>query len=363
MPGVYFSYPFCLQKCTFCNFASGVSSAAEQREYELALLEEVQGQRWPWRPETVYWGGGTPSLMPLESFAAVMRAIPGENWQEVTIECAPGTIDREKAVFWRRCGVNRVSLGVQSFVAAEAQRTGRRHDAETVARDVAVLREAGIRNLSVDLIAGLPGQTYESWQESLHWIERLEIPHASVYLFEVDEDSNLGRETLLGGVRYGAGILPSEEATADFYQIAVGELARMGLKRYEISNFASEGYESRHNLKYWQLEPYFGFGVDAHSFDGQRRWANPDTVHDYLAARTKAAPQLESTISDPEEEHLFVGLRQASGIEPTESEWRRFEAPIQHGIDCGLLQRDGNRLRLTEQGFLLSNEIFQEFIS
>ena len=364
MPGVYLSYPFCTQKCTFCNFASGVSNAVERAQYEQALTEEIQQQNWPWLPQTVYWGGGTPSLMNLENFQAVMEAIPSDNWQEVTLECAPGTIDRDKLLFWHRCGVNRVSLGVQSFVLEEARRTGRRHDAETVASDIAALRGAGISNLSVDLIAGLPGQTKQSWQESLRWVERLQVPHVSVYLFEADEDSNLGREALLGGVRYGAGILPSEEAMADFYQSAVGELARIGLQRYEISNFAVEGYESRHNLKYWQLEPYLGFGVDAHSFDGRLRWANPDNVRGYLDFRN-ASPAIEPefSVSDPEEEHLFVGLRQTSGIKPTEAEWRRFQAPIQYGIECGLLAHEGDRLRLTDQGFLLSNEIFQEFIS
>ncbi len=364
MPGVYLSYPFCAQKCTFCNFASGVASAAERVEYERALIAEVKQQNWPWLPETVYWGGGTPSLMNPESFATVMNAIPNVNWQEVTMECAPGTIDRDKALFWRNCGVNRVSLGVQSFVAEEAKRTGRRHDAALVTQNIALLREAGIPNVSVDLIAGLPGQTKQSWLQSMQWVERLQVPHVSVYLFEVDEGSNLGREALLGGVRYGAGILPSEEAAADFYQIAVSELSRIGLRRYEISNFAREGCESSHNLKYWQLAPYLGFGVDAHSFDGFRRWANPDNVRDYL--RLRNAPetvQPEYTISDLQEEHLFVGLRQLSGIEPTAAEWLRFQAPIQHGIDCGLLQRDGTRLRLTDRGVLLSNEIFQEFLS
>jgi oxygen-independent coproporphyrinogen-3 oxidase len=197
MPGVYISYPFCAQKCTYCNFASGVLPKEMETQYIDALRAELRGTEWLWTPETVYLGGGTPSNMAPEALAAVLAEILGREWPEATIEAAPGSIMGAKAGAWRRAGINRVSLGVQSFVARELARTGRKHTAEIVAGDVAILREAGIESINVDLIAGLPGQTEESWRESLDWVERIEAPHVSVYMFEVDEDSRLGREMRL----------------------------------------------------------------------------------------------------------------------------------------------------------------------
>jgi oxygen-independent coproporphyrinogen-3 oxidase len=361
MAGVYLSYPFCSQKCTFCNFSSGVSTEAEQQQYAAALIDEVRKHEWRWPPETVYWGGGTPSLMPLPLFRAAMCLIPWAKITEATIEAAPGTITSEKARAWRECGINRVSLGVQSFVTEEARRTGRKHTPETVMHDIETLAAEGITNINVDLIAGLPGQTFFSWKQSLDWLARVEPAHASIYLFEVDEDSHLGREALLGGVRYGAGLLPSDETMAEFYEIAVDRLSSIGLRRYEISNFARRGSESRHNLKYWRLEPYVGFGVDAHSFDGTRRWSNPDSVEQYL--KRDAGVTVDPLLTDAEEEHFFVGLRQAAGITPSTAEWQRFHEPIERGIRAGLLERADAALRLTSRGFLVSNEIFQEFLS
>jgi len=158
MPGVYISYPFCAQKCTYCNFASGVFTRDLEREYLDALLGEIGGQDWPWPPETVYLGGGTPSRLTPPDLERILTAIPGRPWREATIEAAPGGITAELAAGWARVGIDRVSLGVQSFVARELARTGRKHTAEIVAREVAFLRDAGIANINIDLIAGLPGQ-------------------------------------------------------------------------------------------------------------------------------------------------------------------------------------------------------------
>ena len=364
MPGVYLSYPFCAQKCTFCNFASDVAKRGEQNRYNAALEREVREHRWAWKPETIYWGGGTPSLMNLESFWAVMSAIPREDVVEATLECAPGTVDEEKVHAWTRAGLNRVSLGVQSFVASEAHQTGRKHTAESVSSDIALLRAAGISNINADLIAGLPGQTEASWRESLDWVERLRLPHVSIYLFEMDEDSALGKEALLGGIRYGASLLPSDDAAAGFYELAVERLAGLGLQRYEISNFATPGWESRHNLKYWRLEPYAGFGLDAHSFDGHLRRANTDNLDRYLTQiESGEAACVAVSESDFSEEHFFIGLRQSAGIQPTQEEWIRFRPAIDSGIAAGLLETNGGAVKLTNRGFLLSNEIFQEFVN
>jgi oxygen-independent coproporphyrinogen-3 oxidase len=352
LAGVYLSYPFCAQKCTYCNFASGVFGPDLERRYLASLQTALASTEWPWTPETVYLGGGTPSQMDPAALATLLTQIPGRPWREATMEAAPGTVPPEKAQMWARAGINRVSLGVQSFITRELARTGRKHTAETVASDVATLRAAGIESINIDLIAGLPGQTRRSWLESLDWVERLAVPHASVYMLEVDDDSRLGREMLLGGVRYGALDVPTDDAIAEFYELAV---ERLPLPRYEISNFAAPGQQSRHNLKYWLREPYLGFGADAHSFDGESRWQNQESVTSY-AENPGAINRLPA---DPVAERYFLGLRLMEGIE---GPWTPFEEPIQRFITEGLLESIDGKLRLTNRGVLLSNEVFQEFI-
>jgi oxygen-independent coproporphyrinogen-3 oxidase len=283
---------------------------------------------------------------------------------EATIEVAPGTVTSERAAEWASAGINRVSLGVQSFVQRELARTGRKHTAETVEREVAMLRAAGLSNINIDLIAGLPGQTRAAWLESLQWIERLQPPHVSVYMLEIDEDSRLGNEVLLNGKRYGAPDVPSDELTAELYETAVASLARMGIERYEISNFARPGFESLHNLKYWRLEPYAGFGADAHSFDGAMRRQNIESPSEYVSRiQSGGSACLGETPANSAEERFFVGLRLTRGIQLQPDDWRKFERPIQRFIADGLLARDHERLRLTDRGVLFSNEVFAEFIA
>jgi oxygen-independent coproporphyrinogen-3 oxidase len=358
--GVYISYPFCAQKCTFCNFASGVYPRALERRYIDALGREITACEFPWKPETLYLGGGTPSGMDSDDLRALLDLVPGRPWAEATIEAAPGGITREKAMAWSAAGINRASLGVQTFVPKEISRTGRKHTAEIVAAEVALLRACGIGNINIDLIAGLSGQTAASWRESLDWIERLMPAHVSVYMLEVDDDSRLGRELQLGGVRYGAADAPSDELTAGLYETAVERLAQMGIARYEISNFARPGLESRHNLKYWLLEPYVGFGSDAHSFDGRQRWSNAESPEEYVETSREVSQARTPATRD---ERFFVGLRLISGIRPEPAEWQRFREPIRRFLDAGLLETDAGNLRLTSRGILLSNEVFQEFLT
>jgi oxygen-independent coproporphyrinogen-3 oxidase len=357
--GIYISYPFCQQKCSFCNFVSDVLVPEMRERYHAALLTEIKSHRWDWLPETLYFGGGTPSLMPQDLLVRIMETIPQQRLDETTLECAPGTLTKDSVCSWRACGVNRVSLGVQSFVDQELRLTGRRHRAQTVAHDMALLRRQGLENINIDLIAGLPEQTTSSWEVSLDWIERLAPAHVSIYVFETDEDSRLGQELIRGGGRYGANRMPSDDVMAELYERAVSRLRMHGFERYEISNFARPGFASRHNLKYWQLAPYVGFGLDAHSFDGKARWSNPDTLPLYFEMVGTPA---KVTPTDPGEEHFFVGLRLMQGIEPTASEWDRFAEPIGRWTRAGMLERDGSRLRLSPQGVLISNEIFQEFV-
>jgi len=355
--GVYLSYPFCAQKCTYCNFVSGVGRAEEAHQYASALERELHNHKWQWTPETIYLGGGTPSTMPLDDLGSLLSLIPGRPWQEATIEAAPGTITPERARAWADHGITRVSLGVQSFIETEIRRTGRKHTALMVEHEIGILRACGLTNINIDLIAGLSGQTEARWCESLDWIARLDPPHVSVYMLEIDEDSRLGKEILLGGVRYGATDVPGEEQIARFYEIAVERLDDLEIRRYEISNFARPGFESRHNLKYWKLEPYAGFGADAHSFNGAARRQNPETVREYLEGRPA-----ECTAANIAEERFFVGLRLSDGIQPQPDEWRLHQKGIHRFLDDGLLETDGVTLRLTPRGVLLSNEVFQEFL-
>jgi putative oxygen-independent coproporphyrinogen III oxidase len=365
MAGVYISYPFCAQKCTYCNFASGVFPRELEPRYVDALCSEILGHQWQWTPETVYLGGGTPSGIATADLDRVLAAVPGrERWKEATLEVAPGVITSERAQAWADAGINRVSLGVQSFVQRELARTGRKHTAEIVEREVGILRTAGLTNINIDLIAGLPGQTRASWFESLSWIERLQPPHVSVYMLEIDEDSRLGSEVLLNGKRYGAPDVPSDELTAALYETAVERLEHIGIHRYEISNFARPGFESLHNLKYWQLEPYAGFGADAHSFDGSVRGQNIESPSDYVGRiEGGRSVRIDSTVANAAEERFFVGLRLTQGIQPLAEEWLKFEQPIQRFLADGLLARDGARLRLTDRGVLFSNEVFAELIT
>lgn len=359
MPGIYISYPFCAQKCTYCNFASGVLPRALEPQYRASLLREIATHQWKWTPGTVYLGGGTPSSMDADALHEILSTLPGRPWAECTLEAAPGSITHEKAAAWCEAGINRVSLGAQSFVERELAQTGRKHRASTVADDVELLRSAGIDNLNIDLIAGLPFQTATTWRESLEWIAHLVPPHVSVYMLEVDADSRLGLEILHDGSRYGANYAPSEDLTADLYETAVDFLRGHGIHRYEISNFAKPGFESLHNLKYWRLEPYVGFGSDAHSFDGSQRWQNIETAAEYCAA---ADPRSETSDAHPREEKFFVGLRLLKGVIPDAIDWDEHGAAIRRLIRFGMLEQSGDAIRLTDRGVLLSNEVFQEFV-
>jgi len=371
--GVYLSFPFCAQKCTFCNFASGVFPRELEQRYLKALESDLAAYAWPWQPETLYLGGGSPNRIDPSTLRALLDRIPGRPWREATIEATPGAVTPELARAWNEAGINRLSLGVQSFVQAEIAATGRKHTAARVLEEVAILRDAGLANFNIDLIAGLPGQTPATWSESLDWIDRLAAPHVSVYMLEVDEDSRLGAEILRGGALYGAPKAPPDDQVADLYETAVDRLDAMGIPRYEISNFARPGFESKHNLKYWTLEPYAAIGADAHSFDGAWRRANVESPEEYVDRIERGlSPCIATEPAHPAEERFFVGLRLTKGIYPTPEDWTRFESPIQRFTASGLLEvvppdtcplsPDTCVLRLTRRGVLLSNEIFQEFL-
>jgi oxygen-independent coproporphyrinogen-3 oxidase len=385
--GIYISVPFCRTKCTYCNFASDVFSRAIFDRYVDRVCDDIStAQRIThqmaacFEPEvdSIYLGGGTPTVLdPAQLqriFAAVCQNFNVVPDAEITVECAPGTLTPPVLDGLLACGVNRVSLGVQSFIDAEAVSIGRLHKRSVVVDDIARLRAAGISSINIDLIAGLPHQTAQSWQESLAQTLDTGVPHVSVYMLEVDEDSRLGREVMAGGTRYHAHFVPDENATADFYLAACEQLEASGIAQYEISNFARAGSESLHNLKYWTRQPYLGFGVDAHSMLLSAsppveaiRFSTDDVLDKYVAG----SPLHKTVVSKATalEETLFLGLRLNRGVDLREISATFGEAALQdlrsaitELIADQLLQQTGSFIRLTPRGRLLSNEVFQAFL-
>ena len=411
--GIYVQVPFCQTKCTYCNFHTGVVSTGRFSPYVDAVCAEIRGYRELYRaaevklPEgfekavvdTVYIGGGTPSLLEAELLGRIMGAIretfaegeqvsgddrrgagtqgeegganpsPTDVTREVTLEADPETVTGEKAGAWVRAGINRVSFGVQSFSDRELVAAGRMHRRVDIYRANEILRAAGIRNISFDLIAGLPWQTAESWKESLEELGKLRPEHVSVYLLEVDEGSRLGLEILQSGTRYSAGAVPSDDLMAEFYEMACAFLEELGYHHYEISNWARPGLESRHNLKYWRREAYLGFGAGAHSFSGMQRWANAHDAAAYVAAITAGrlpAEQVERVTRESAlEEELFLGLRQLDGIDVGRIE-REYGVALntRFGVleAAGLIEREGEIVRLAPARLSVSNEVFVELM-
>jgi oxygen-independent coproporphyrinogen-3 oxidase len=320
---------------------------------------------------TVYFGGGTPSLLApsqlREIFAALRRNFEVAGDAEITLESAPGQIADELLAEAMRLGVNRVSLGVQSFVDRESAAVGRLHTERECVREILRLRAAGLPEVGADLIAGLPYQTEESFAHSLEVASGVGLTHLSVYMLEVDEDSRLGREVLAGGQRFHAHGVPQEEIAATLYEQACAMLPQQGFAQYEISNFAAEEHQSRHNKKYWQRAPYMGFGLDAHSMllrgEGAVRFANPEELADYRAAMP-AEPTLVG-VREAFEETVFLGLRMTEGIsmQQLRSEFAEelvapYEEAVRELVDEGLMLAEEDHWRLTLRGRLVSNEVF-----
>jgi oxygen-independent coproporphyrinogen-3 oxidase len=388
--GLYVQIPFCASKCSYCNFSTQVARASAFDAYCRAVEEEIErlpelyaapgiGQGLLDLPvNTLYVGGGTPTIVGRERLARVLRAVRArfrlDAVLEFTLEVTPGSADADFLAWARAAEVNRLSIGAQSFNDQELRSVGRLHSAAETGELILQARRAGFANLSLDLIAGMPYQTGTSWRENLCATAEVKPEHVSVYLFEVDEKSRLGSEVLRHGTGYHAAAVPDESFMAEAYETARAFLRKEGYVQYEISNFALPGYESRHNQKYWKLEPYLGLGAGAHSFDGERRWANetaPEVYADKLARGE--SPIAEMRLLSPEEqleEFFFVGLRQSEGVDLGLASRRwgatrvaRWEPTLSALAQKGWLERRANQTRLTEQAYLISNEVFQEFVT
>jgi oxygen-independent coproporphyrinogen III oxidase len=386
--GIYIQVPFCQTKCTYCNFHTGVVSAGRFSPYAAAVCREIGDHRRLLKPagvelpswtdpegssvDTVYIGGGTPSLLEpalLDWMFQALRANFNCSFTEVTLEADPETINAEKADQWVAAGINRISFGTQSFLDEELKAAGRMHRREDIYRAVPILCTAGIRNISFDLIAGLPKQIHASWGQSIGEAIALGPEHISIYMMEIDEGSRLGLEVLQSGSRYSAKELPSEESTVEFYEIAQAELKSAGYMQYEISNWAKPGFESKHNLKYWRREPYLGFGAGAHSFSGAQRWANRHDAAAYAAAISDGTSAIESvdaiTPGLALEEEFFLGLRQLSGIDLSRIE-REYGVNLSEKVrelaGRDMLEKHGDNLRLPVDKLSVSNEIIVELL-
>jgi oxygen-independent coproporphyrinogen III oxidase len=421
--GIYISVPFCKAKCTYCNFASGVFGAERMDAYVDRVCAEMRGTRgrvagfgelcglsgiraveMPERVDSVYLGGGTPSLLNAEQVRLLFETLRDEfvisDGAEITLECAPGQLSDETLEAMLGAGVNRVSFGVQSFIDSEAAAVGRLHTRATCLGEIARMRVAGVESLNVDLIVGLPRQTRESWRESVEVAIASGVPHVSMYMLEVDEDSRLGREVLAAGkreqgtrnrLRYSADAVPSDDAIAEWYAEACEWLDAAGIKQYEISNFARTGFESRHNNRYWRRGPYLGFGLDAHSMlrcqAGGVRWANVDDLDRYedrgsgfeepgtgdgfhILPSQGAEPKPDSIGREQAfEEAMFLGLRMNEGIDldALRGEFGgELVAAVMDAVaeveEAGLLEREGLQLRLTARGRIVSNEVFSRLL-
>jgi len=373
--GLYVHVPFCEAKCTYCHFAIDPRRPddARQDRYLRALLSEMEAAP-AGAADTLYFGGGTPSLFSVARLARIVElarrrfSLPED--AEITVEANPADLDAAGYRELRSAGVNRLSLGAQSFDDAVLREMGRLHSAADSVRAVARARAAGFADVSLDLILGWPGETAARWERNLEGVATIGPPHLSLYVLEVE-----GRTLLAHRARSGDLALPEDDLVAELYARTVDALSALGLERYEISNFARRGFESRHNAKYWADAPFLGFGMSAHSYRDGRRWWNVDTYGGYCRAVERHGPAAavagRRVLSSREraQEALFTGLRRREGVDLV-----AFAAA--HGVDVmsdyaaglsgplavGLVERRGPRLRLTERGVLLSNEVFQAFV-
>lgn len=375
-PGVYLHIPFCRSRCSYCDFATDIYEGGLAEAYMDALVAEIGAfDRVPPRArvDTVYFGGGTPSLLTpaqLEKILSAVRdrfAVTAE--AEVTMEMNPGTLTPVIVSAFRAAGINRASFGAQTFDDDELRRLGRRHSADDVRRTIELLRNAGFGNVSFDLIAGLPAQTLEAWERNLAEALALHPEHLSLYLLEVHEGTPLADQ-----IRKGHQPRPDDDLAGEMYEVMVDRTAAAGYEHYEISNFARPGYASRHNSKYWTGAPVYGFGCSAHSFDGERtRWSNERDTARYVRSISETGRAVVETVALDEREaraeSIFLGLRLLQGLDLRQHRDRfgvdlrdEFGDDLARLSDAGLIELDNDLLRLTRHGAVLSNEVFAAFV-
>jgi oxygen-independent coproporphyrinogen-3 oxidase len=358
--GLYIHLPFCRVRCTYCPFAVSTDIKL-QDQYTDALIAEIEARSTNERVDSIFFGGGTPSRTSRENFARVVEKLRKrfdiDDAAEFSIEANPEDVDADAVAFWRSLGVNRISIGVQSFHDFELLPLGRVHGRAQALEAVRVAAASGVRT-SLDLILGLPRQTAVSFEETLEIAIATGAGHVSLYMLDLEEGTALARQ-----VKDERVTLPDDDLVADLYTMAIQRFADAGLAQYEISNFARPGEECRHNLRYWRREHYLGFGIGAHSFIGDRRFANTRDIHRYIAGQRE--PEFAEVLGEGEvrRETIFLRLRQAEGIDYADVVRLCGEEGIawmDRGLSDGWLRRVGNRVAFTPSGFLLSNEYMSQ---
>jgi oxygen-independent coproporphyrinogen III oxidase len=368
--------PFCRSRCSYCHFLSLPYERALARRYEHAVLREIEicpeAKADSGDVDSIYFGGGTPSILGAKPILAILQAcrrkFQVQDDCEISLEANPGTISKTKISAYRKGGIRRISMGVQTFSDQELSAIGRAHSSVMVFDSLRRLREGGFESINLDLMLGLPYQTRGSWKHNLETVADFGIPHISVYMLDLDDPCPLQTK-----VEEGLVLLPEDDLVSDLYLETIEFLALCGYQQYEISNFARPGYACRHNLKYWKREPVYGFGLGSHSFDGNTRWANTSQMDDYLTAvEAGQNPRAWQESMDTEhalQETLFLGLRLAEGVD-----WKglqsyygaerlsTYEGALEDWLQQGLVQKIGDVVRLTASGMLLSNEVFQQFV-
>ncbi len=372
MLGLYLHIPFCSSICNYCNFNRGLFDAAVKDAYVRALEQEILAAGDGALADTIYFGGGTPSLLDPSEIRTLIdacrRAFDVTADAEVTLETNPETSSLERMEKFRAAGVNRVSFGVQSFKDLELQRLGRIHSASRARAAVADARAAGLDNVSVDLMMWLPQQSTADWAENIAQLVDLRPAHVSMYLLELYPNAPLKDDM----ARAGWSLAPDEDA-AEMYLSGLATLDAHGYAQYEISNAALPGGVSRHNLKYWADGAWLGFGCGAHSTRDGVRWKNVSATADYISrirdGHSVAVERRELTALERVEEALFTGLRLTGGVDLDAvgrmygvDAWARFGAALQPFVDAGVVQRDAGRVRLTREGMLVANEVMQIFV-
>jgi oxygen-independent coproporphyrinogen-3 oxidase len=372
MLGLYVHIPFCSSICNYCNFNRGLFDSGLKDRYLTALEQEIRRTGRGEPADTIYFGGGTPSLLEPEEIArliaACREAFAVESGAEVTLETNPETSSLPRMEQFRHAGVNRISFGVQSFRQAELERLGRIHSAQRAREAVKEARAAGVDNISLDLMMWLPQQTSADWRESVEALIDVGPEHASLYLLELYPNAPLKEDM----ARAGWSRAPDEDA-AEMYLWSLDRLDRADYAQYEISNVARAGRQSRHNLKYWRDGEWLGFGCGAHSTRAGARWKNIAGTAEYVSRVTAGEPVATDRreLSDEEhlEEALFTGLRLTDGVDLADiggrygaDVWARYGVSLQPFLAEGLLRREGDRMWLTREGMLVANEIMAVFV-
>ncbi len=363
---IYIHVPFCRCRCGYCSFISCAGRERDIPAYLTALRREIATRSGGETVPSIFFGGGTPSLLSVSQVSEILATLRGHfsiaEDAETTLEANPGTVDDAYLAGLRRAGVSRLSLGVQRFDDAELKLLGRIHTSNEAREAVAAARCAGFDNLSLDLIYGLPGDTLGAWRRSLEAAVALAPEHLSLYALTLEEETPLGAAVVRGEVP-----APDPDLAADQYELAEDILAAAGYGHYEISNWAKPGHECRHNLVYWDNGNYLGFGVAAHSSEDGRRYANTSDLDEYLAAGGLALRSLDETLDSAtiRAETVILGLRQGGGIDLAATSrrlgvdvWDEYCGPLEDLTSAGLLEQSDGRLRLTRRGRLLGNEVF-----